>query len=260
MDKKRNYFKTHQKEIIMKKIFMLLLAASVAPAAFAQKKPLNMKPSLNYGDVSFAIGSSEGAFSLSYWRNWKVTKNGKLQLGLGARLSNYFGSNQYYRTAPAKLTSGKSSFGALFAEDIPGNIDSFKVVGGHNMSSVNIAFNARYIITPRFYAGFNIDLTGFTLGGKKEGNYINGSITQTVKAKPTGFNILLISDSDRGSLNSELYAAYRLTPRIAIKGAFQFIFTEYTTDTKVQVVNGIENDRFRRKSGMASLGVQIDLK
>jgi hypothetical protein len=66
--------------------------------------------------------------------------------------------------------------------------------------------------------------------------------TQT--AKPTAFNLLLISDSDIGSLNSELYARYWINDRFAVRVGASFQFIEYKTDKNLT----FENDRFRHKA------------
>ena len=78
-------------------------------------------------------------------------------------------------------------------------------------------------------------------------------------AKPTSFNILLISDNDRGSLNSELYGKYYWNEKWGVKLAAQFLFTEYTTDTEVQQFPE-PNDRFRNKSLLIAAGISYKLK
>jgi len=51
-------------------------------------------------------------------------------------------------------------------------------------------------------------MLGFSFGGKQTGSYINGNMGQTVTAKPTSFNILLVGNNDQGSLNLEFYLRY----------------------------------------------------
>jgi len=93
---------------------------------------------------------------------------------------------------------------------------------------------------------------------KKSGNYINGTQTAVENSKPTAFNVLLISDNDRGSLNSELYGKYYLNDTWGIKLGVQFLFTEYTTDTEVQQFPE-PNDRFRNKSLLLAFGIVCKL-
>ena len=71
------------------------------------------------------------------------------------------------------------------------------------------------------------------------------------EAKPTVFNLLLVSDSDKGSLNSELYVRYKINPKISLRGGFNFQFNEYTTLRKLT----FENDRFRAKNLLPLLAV-----
>jgi hypothetical protein len=107
-------------------------------------------------------------------------------------------------------------------------------------------------------AGFNIDLIGFSFGGSKKGNYINGFEGGMENASPTEFNILLISDNDNGSLNSELYLKYYWNEKWGAKLGAQFLFTEYTTHTEIQQFPE-PNDRFRNKSLMVAFGVTYKL-
>ena len=100
---------------------------------------------------------------------------------------------------------------------------------------------------------FNIDAIGFSFGKSTTGNYINGAQGSVESSQPTAFNVLLISDNDRGSLNSAFFGRYLLNKKWGIKGGVQFLFTEYTTDTEVQQFPE-PNDRFRNKSLMFMLG------
>jgi hypothetical protein len=208
-----------------------------------------------------AFGSKQFTTALSYEHLWKIGKKQKLAIGGGLRLTNSFGNNLYYTTAPAKLTSGKTGPGVLFADDIPQNIDSvlFKKA---QVNALNVSVNFTYAIAKKITLGFNIDAIGFSFGGKQKGSYLgNGGIGAATTAKPTSFNILLISDNDRGALNSEFFAQYKFNQKWGAKLGFQFLFTEYTTDTKVQTTpDGQKNDRFRNKASGISLGVTYSLK
>jgi hypothetical protein len=64
----------------------------------------------------------------------------------------------------------------------------------------------------------------------------------------------LVGDNDKGSLNSHLFVRYKLSDRLGVKLAYQYLFNELTTTTKVQTVPSA-NDRFRAKSGMIYVGV-----
>ncbi len=231
----------------MKRICIALIASI---ACLGQ---LKAQSTTNNIDLGLGIGSSEGSLSTAYVHNWQLGKKKKWSLGVGGRLTNYLGKNQYYLTAPASITSGEKGPQVFFIENILENIDSVQFESTQ-VNSLNISFNAGYQVHPKIFLGFNIDLLGVSLGGKQEGRYFEGNSGSITSAKPTSLNLLLISDNDIGSLNSELFARYSLNETWGIKAGFQFLFTEYTTDTEVQQTPEA-NDRFRNKSSMFTAGV-----
>lgn len=244
------------KRILLSAIVLVFLSI----AAIAQKK--NARPVDQFVDLTGAIGSSQGTGSLSYVHNWKVGKRKKWELGLGARFTSYFGSNLYYRTAPAKLTSGKTDPTVLFSEDIDENIDSV-LFPKAQINSFNLSLNFGYNFSKKFSAGLSIDAVGFSFGKKQSGIYYGNNFATgvPVNARPTGFNLLLISDNDKGSLNSELFARYKWNDSWGVKLGLQFYFAEYTTDTKVQTTpGGDKNDRFRKKMAGVGIGVTYNFK
>jgi len=228
----------------MKILSVLLLF--VPASLFGQDKT-------NFVDASIGASNSQGALSLSYVHLWKLGTSKKFGIGIGGRITSYLGTNQYYTTAPAELTSDSKGPGVIFKDDIPANIDSF-LIQSPQANCLNVSVNFEYPVSKKMVAGFNIDLIGFSFGGSRGGTYINGANTTTVDASPTPFNLLLVSDNDKGSLNSELYIRYSLNERTALKLGAQFLFTEYTTTYKVQTFPS-GNDRFRNKSLMLCLGV-----
>lgn len=204
-------------------------------------------------DVDIALAGSQRCISLSGYHDWQFGKRKKLFVGVGARLSFYSGKDQYYVTAPAKLTSGERGPQVFFIPNITRNMDSL-LVGKPAVLLSNIFLDLGYRFSDRLAVGFNIDLIGFSNGTKIRGTYINGDQRISVGANVSHFNVLLVSDNDIGSLNSELYAKYRLTDKLRLKAGFQFLFTEYKSDFKVQQ-SPEPNDRFRRKSLMAMVGI-----
>jgi hypothetical protein len=236
----------------MKNRFLaFLIAQLLITAAFSQR-------SIQYLDLSGSAGSGWGSGSLSYNYNWLLGKSKKFELGAGARFTSYFGSNQYYVTAPAKLTSGSTGPGVLFRENIVTNLDSF-LLASSQVNSLNLSVNIGYHITKKFSAGVNIDAIGFSFGGSQNGKYVNGTSITYTSAKPTGFNLLLVSDNDLGSLSSEAFAAYKFNSKWSVKAGIQFLFAEYTTDLKVQQLPE-PNDRFRYKATGIVIGVRYQLK
>ncbi len=209
-------------------------------------------------NLGLAFGASQGSLSAAFAHDWYLGKKKKFILGTGGRFTAYVAQNQYYETAPAKLTSGGTGLGVLFEETITANIDTF-LISSPNVYAINAFINLGYQFSEKFSVGFNIDAIGFSFGGEKQGNYINGSQGQLTTATPTSFNLLLISDNDLGSLNSELYGKYKINEQWSIRAGVQFLFTEYTTKTEVQQFPE-PNDRFRNKSLMIMIGASFKLK
>ncbi|MBP6686985.1 MAG: hypothetical protein KA160_03930 [Lacibacter sp.] len=239
----------------MKKGFSVLCFLFLTVTSFAQVKSNNKAQLL---DLSGSIGSNQGSVAASYIHNWHLGKKQKFSIGAGARFTSYFGSNQYFITAPAKITSGATGPGVLFKENIQANLDSL-LVSSASMNALNLSINLGYRITSKLTAGFNIDAIGFSFGGEKAAKYVNGTTVTNTTAKPTGFNALLISDNDLGTLNSELFAAYAFNKKWSAKLGFQFLFTEYTTTTMVQQFPE-PNDRFRNKVSAVVFGVRYQLQ
>lgn len=239
----------------MKAIFSIFIMLVLVTASTAQTKSNHNVQLL---DLSGSIGSGQGSIAASYIHNWHLGKKQKLSIGAGARFTSYFGSNQYFVTAPAKITSGSTGPGVLFQENIPANLDSL-LVASPSMNALNLSINIGYRITPKLSAGFNIDAIGFSFGGEKEVKYVNGTTVVNTTAKPTVFNALLISDNDLGTLNSELFATYLLNKKWSAKLGYQFLFTEYTTATNVQQFPE-PNDRFRNKVSALVIGVRYQIQ
>jgi hypothetical protein len=233
----------------MTRIVLCMLLLSMAPSGYSQTEL----------SATLAGGNAEGTFSVLFGKDWGIGKrNKRFGVGTGVRFTAYAGANKYYRTAPAELTSGKTGPFVIFAQDIEANMDTF-LIKSPQVNSFNIFINLRYKFSEKITAGFNIDAIGFSFGSSKRGNYINGAEGAMTDARPSSFNLLLTSDNDLGSLNSELYGKYFFKSKWAIKVAGQFHFTEYTTDVKVQQ-EPKPNNRFRNKSLMGSVGIVYQLK
>lgn len=222
----------------MKKILLVLLSfyALASYGQYAQKQESI--------DFSVAFGQSF-APSFSYQKLYALGQNKRFKIGWGLRANALFGGEKNYRTAPARLTSGQSSIFALFSDDLVGNIDTLR------LSKTTLgSFNAKIVLQysfRKFDIGFNIDAIGVSFGENQTGKFISAesaSLNNTTQvAKPSTFNLLLISDSDLGSLNSELYASYHLNTKWNLRSGLSFQFLEYKTDRLLT----FENDRFRHK-------------
>lgn len=207
-------------------------------------------------DLGLAAKSGFSTAALSINRLHGLGRSHRFRIGYGLRLTSAFGTNNNYRTAPANLTSGNVSIVALFSEDIIANIDTLRLPKTQ-ANSLNLSINLEYALTRRFDVGFNIDAIGVSFGARQNGTFIaNGpfrsSLSGTVQeARVSPFNLLLISDSDLGSLNSEAYVRYHLNNRFSLRGGLSFQFNEYTTSRKLT----FENDRFRSKNAQPLLAV-----
>jgi hypothetical protein len=232
--------------------FILILFLLLPMTISAQSK------TSDYIDGTFSFAKYEGSLALHYAHIWNFFEGRKIGVGLGGRITSYIGANQYYVTAPAELTSGSTGPLVIFKENIVENIDTL-LIKFPFVTSLNISINIHYQVTQKLLAGFNIDAIGFSLGKRTQGNYINGPTGGITQGKPTTLNALLISDNDFGSLNSELFVNYKLNKKWSAKVCATFLFTEYTTDTKVQSFPK-GNDRFRDKSLMVGLGVVYQIK
>lgn len=221
--------------------------------------PLSALAQKSYTTADVALAGGSGAFSpaVSVNRFWGFGEHGKFKIGLGLRLTSFFGNDIDFRTAPARLTSGKESLAALFSEDIVANIDTLRMPRAQT-NALNLVVHLQYTFGSRFDVGFNIDAIGATFGSKKSGEFLARSQGRPVTIEPakvTPFNLLLISDSDRGSLNSELYARYWVRPKVGLRAGLSFQFSEYTTDRKLT----FNNDRFRAKTLMPLVALSVKL-
>ncbi len=214
---------------------VLIMAGFISCTGFSQQSA-----PIQYANITGAIGSNQGSFSFDYFYLWTMGA-GKFEIGLGGRFTSYFGNGQYYSSAPASLAADES------------NSDSL-LVSAPQVNAANLSINLGYRLSQKFGLGFNIDAVGFSFGKSQNSSYIRGNSGNAAVSSPTPFNILLVGNNDRGSLNSEFYLRYFFREKLALKAAYQFLFTEYTTDTKVQQVPEA-NDRFRNKSSLFSIGL-----
>jgi len=208
-----------------------------------------------------AVSTSSGRFSAasSWIRLHSFGKRERLQVGYGLRLTSFVGANQFYTTAPARHTSTRQDITTLFSETIEANIDTLTTATAVTYC-LNATFNAQYRVARRWEIGLNIDVAGVSFGPRRKFNIISSSFDAGQEpvqyGAPTRFNLLLTSDNDIGSLNSEFFARYWITAKVGIRGGYTFLFSEYRTDRDLSFDNGrIVNDRYRHKAGMALLAV-----
>lgn len=191
------------------------------------------------------VGSGFGADAVSpvaaFHKNWELGKKQKFVIGTGLRYTGYFGTDINLTSAPNELAIEPTSVDTLFAPSPA-------------INALNLLINLGYNLTDRIQVGFNIDALGLSFGPTGTPIYIgNGSSTST-EASPTSPNVLLVGNNDLGSLNSHFYGKVKVSDKIGIKVAYQFLFNELTTSSAVQTAPS-SNDRFRVKSGQIFFGV-----
>lgn len=242
----------------MKQLFLLSFVF-ISLATIAQKT--GIKKSTQHVDLSFAFGNNENSVAASYFKNYKVGKTKKFEIGWGARVTSYFATKKEFITAPAKLARTTTiPFLIVFAGEKPENIDTLTIQRPQT-NAVNAFVNLGYHFTPKLSVAFNIDVIGFTFGSNTSSILQSNGVTTTESStKPVGFNLLLTGDNDLGGLNSDFSVKYQLNNKFAIRAVYQYLFVEYKTTTQKQIApGGISNDRFRNKSNMLGLGFSYSL-
>jgi len=234
-------------------VIILLLSTYVVSAQSKSEKPINQ-----FVDFAITAGSSQGTAALSYVHNWKIGKKQRWEIGIGARLTSYFGTKKDYITAgPARLTrSFTTPFIIFFADQKTQNWDTLNVQRPFT-NALNASLNFGYVINKKLSAGFNIDVIGVTVGRKTSGILTSNGITRNdPEVKPSAFNLLLTGDHDLGSLNSEFFLTYKLNSKWSLRGIYQFYFSEYSTNNLTQVASdGTMIDRFRNKANTFGIGI-----
>lgn len=254
---KVSVFRTGLSRIILTIVFAFLWLQ-----AMAQQRDSRGTSTFVDFTASAAKADFSAAFSLS--RVHRITKKiPNLRAGYGLRFTTFVGANRFYVTAPAKFTSPVQNLATIFSETIEANIDTITTATAVT-NSLNVAIFLHYVIKPKLEIGFNIDAVGFSFGPKKQFNVISSVFdpnqSPVPNGSPTRLNVLLTSDNDIGSLNSEFFVRYWLKNKFGLKAGFTFLFSEYQLDTKLSFDNGrISNDRYRYKSSMAALGITYKL-
>jgi hypothetical protein len=216
------------------KYLVTLLFLSSISAINAQSK---------YIQLGGAANSNSGAAVASAQKDWYLGKNASIILGGGVRFTSFFGNNVYLTSAPPSLSVKPESVDSLLAPK-------------PSINSLNLMINIGHKIGEKIELGFNIDLVGFAFGPEGAPNYISKGVSKSIKASPTSPNVLLVGDNDLGSLNSQFYGRVKLTQKLGLNLAYQFLFNELTSTTKVQTLPEI-NDRFRVKSGQIYAGLSF---
>jgi hypothetical protein len=249
----------------MKKIIPLIFTLLLFSKSYSQDSTKSCNCNYkynNYYDLAFSMGKQEVLGALSWSHLHGVgNKKQRLKIGYGLRLSSYYGysSGKFYTTAPSKYTSPVQGPTTIFSETIEKNIDTI-AFANPQVNSLNISINIQYSLSKKIELGFNIDAFGFSFGAKQPASVISSVYDPNQQyrqdSKPTKLNLLLTSDNDIGSLNSEFYARYWITEKVGIRAGYTFYFSEYSTPAKLSFDSGrIQTERFRQKSSLLMLAI-----
>jgi len=216
---------------------------------------------VNYAELSVSAAGQQFAGAGAYSLNWGIGKSRKFRIGAGVRYTGFYANKRDYVTAPASLTSNQTGPQVLFAETFNENLDTLNLETTYT-NILNLYTSLEYRVHPKLDLGFNIDVFGFGFGRRSIGTYkaervgkdpgeesIFNESRQT--AKPAPVNLLLVSDNDVGSLNSELYVRYHFSDKWALRAGATFLFSEFTTDRKL----ALDNSRYRYKALMGLVGI-----
>ena len=241
----------------------ILIAVILASTVLSNAQSLDSAKAKYRQEHYFNLGASVGNQEFNGTGGWyhlhRFGKKKRFAIGYGVRYTGYVGGNKMYTTAPSKYTSTRQDALTIFSDDVPANIDTISTITSYS-NSVNASFHLQYTFLRKFDFGTNIDVIGFSFAPETQGTLISSSFDGKQKpvqnAKPTPFNLLLTSDNDIGSLNSEFYLQYWLHRKWAVKLGYMFYFSELKTGEKLSFDNGrIENDRYRHKSSMFLVGL-----
>ena len=252
----------------MKKLLVALLTF-FSVHSFAQS-PVSAR--LNNGfDLGMAYSKDNYNPSIAYYQLINVGERKLFSFGWTARLGAFYGDNLNYYTAPARLTRGKTGFGALSGPLIDRNIDTVRMDHA-TMTSLNVGIRAQ-VNLGRIELGASADLLGLTLGRRRTGRYQSStglfSVTKSKsggdsinapfqganvfqRASPNGFNVRLLGDNDLGTLSTEVYARVHVSQRVGVKVGYQWLTTQVTVQNRDIVA---DNNRFRNRANMLYLAL-----
>jgi len=250
--------------MMTRRVLLALMVAALSTVALQQASAQEQEhvpyKAGNYFDLA-ASASGDRFSAAASWSHMHGLgrKKQRLQIGYGLRFTGFVAANQFYTTAPAKYTSPTQSIGTLFSKTLEENIDTITTATASTYS-LNAALYAHYRLSRRWDVGFNIDVIGFSFGPERKFNIISSTFdpnqAPVQRGAPTRFNLLLTSDNDIGSLNSEFFVRYWLREKVGLRLGYTFLFSEYRTDEDLRFDNRrIVNDRYRHKAGMVLLAV-----
>jgi hypothetical protein len=228
-----------------------LLSTFIFLASFATQAQHTTTRLTDFADLGVATGDKGFMPSFQFNEYLKLEKTGLLQVGWGVRVAHLSAKNLDLTSAPSRLANQILSTDTL-------------QMGQATLTSLNFSLAAQVSFFNRLDLGVSTDILGLAFGGKRTGYYLGSAgfskdstnIHQTYQlAKPTGSAIQLFGNSQRGNLNSEIYARLRITTNFGIKAGYVFAVNEYKTDN----VLVDDNDRFRARHNLFYIGLSVSL-
>lgn len=213
----------------------LCITILITNKIYAQKKFVEVGVGLGKGSFSPVVGVN---------KNYYLGKKDKIVVGYGLRYTGFLGKQIYFTSAPNALAIDLTKTDSLYAPS-------------PSIHALNLLINLGYKINDKFQVGFNIDAVGASFGPEGTPKFVSNGKETATTAKPTAVNVLLVGNKDKGSLNSLLYLQMNVNQKISVRLAYQLLFNELTTSTKIQTVPEA-NDRFRVKSRQGFVGVNVN--
>jgi len=238
----------------MKHLFYLLLLVIVPffTSHAQESEGFSSDPRL-LTDFTLASIGSGNAVALSLHRMHPIAFKKRFAIGYGIRFTGFYGQDNGFVTAPAKVSEGN-----FFKKQNEAKLDTLYLAHS-SVGSINASIHLEYRFTSRISAEFNIDALGWSFGADRWGRFEALSRNQPItsqSAKVTPLNLLLTGDYDIGSLNSELSLNIHVTDNLLVRPGVSFVFTEFTTHNKLE----FNNDRFRKKSLLPMIGVSYRIR
>lgn len=233
----------------MKTLFSLVFLIAVSSGLSAQV-------SIPQVDLSAAAGAESQSVSLSALTRQVPVGKSKWKVHAGVRASWFGKSDAEYTTAPSQITTGSFGPWVILMPDKEENIDTF-TVASTNIGTINLMAGIGREITEKLSFEFSIDVAGVSFGSVSD-PVSSADVALRSAATPSRWNLLILSDSDFGSLNSEFSFMYLINRRIKLRGGFHFNFTELRSDETLQTFPEA-NRRFRSKTGLPFAAVRFSL-
>lgn len=211
----------------------LILSCLVAFAAAAPEGAAAQPE--NFFDFAFASDVASRVLSAGAARRHAVFAGGRLLLGYGAR---------------ASLQTGRVE---LYPVRVDGAVDRLTVHDAH-LASLNANVHAAVKLGGPIEAGFNLDVAGASVGASQSASYRSSPTAAPagVRASPSAGNLFLFGSNDRGSLNSEFYASWRVSPAFSLRAGLSHFLTEYRAERELASGTRL----FRRFSNLIFVGVR----